>query len=148
MRCQVLLINRGRVKLFKKANYGTSTIEAKVGLRTYKKYRIPQNSKFLELEKRIGTIPLFIVDELTHNALSWSYVEETNNKSGILISQKDDPTTEFKLNVLAKTSFWEMLSKKLKMGLTLTLIYLSAGAGIGLMLLYVIKIIFLKESSI
>lgn len=69
---------------------------------------------------------------------------------GGLISfvEKSDPATKLKLNVLTKQAFWEMLAKQLRMGVLKTIIYLCAGGGIFLIALYVIKVIFLKESSI
>jgi hypothetical protein len=155
MKCEVLLINRGRAKLYKKAKFETSTITVKtafLGLISTgdKTFYIPDGSKFLDNEKLIGTKALWVVDEVTSKALSWVFEEDKKDilKSVLRISDKSDPTTKFKLNVLSKTSFWEMLAKKLKMGLMLTFIYLAAGAGIGLFLLYLIKVIFLKESSI
>lgn len=175
MKCEIMVVNRGRTRHFKNCEMSDATIEIKKAL--FKKaevYHIPDKSKYLELEKRMGTKPLWIVDELTHTALSWNYAEfeqvteevlagnekvktkrlnpkqikfdkEGKIKPSIFISQNSDPLTGFKLTTLTKVSFWEALAKRLKMGLLLTLIYLSAGGGITLVLLELISVIFLKK---
>jgi len=163
MKCQVLLINRGRSKYYKRASYNETRV--KVGKR---EFYIPDQTKSLELEKMLGTTPLWVVDELTSCVLGWDYgdfnfkeIEQNNKKTyvlthdkdknkiikpSIIISQKSDPLTRFKLNTLAKTSFWEMLSKKLKLSMISMLVYMGAGYGLFRFAEYVVRIIFLKQA--
>lgn len=151
MKCEAILINRGIAKYFKKAKFDESKVTIKK-FRQTDEYYIPAGTQFLQLEKRIRTRPLWILDEMTHKALGWSFdykiTEEKGKKfvtGAIIISEKSDPTTKFKLNVLSKTSFWEMLAKKLKLNFMSMIIYMGAGYGLFRFAEYAFRIIFLKE---
>lgn len=148
MKCEAIVINRGRAKYYKRASFNETQVTIRKGLKK-DNYFIPDGSKFIELEKFIGSKPLWVVDEMTHKALTWTFDKKTGkNKSCLVISSKSDPQSKFKLNVLTKASFWESLAKRLKVGFIATIIYLCAGGGIFLIGLYALKLIFLKESSI
>lgn len=154
MKCEVLLLNRGRAKGYKKGHYEALTGECKQGfLKPSYKFYIPDNARPIELEysKRgiSGTIPLWLVNEKTGVALSYIQreiikTEDTSDdklakEQGLTVKHKltdiieikevSDADIHTKLNLLTKKEFWEMVAERLKLGLIMTLIYMGAGYG-------------------
>lgn len=119
-KCVVLLINRNHAKMYKGGRYGTLT--GNVGFWRFVKFRfaIGENIKPLDLNKssffkKNRSLPLFVVNDLTKQALNVDLIE------------KVDPDLSTKLNLLCKQSFWAAFGEKLKLSLGTTVIYLLAG---------------------
>lgn len=165
LKCQILLLNRKRGKFYKGSYNSQAGLIYRGFLKPSDSFYIPDRAVPIELEKGRGSRPLWVVNSLTGCALTIEQIREQlpeahllglkelkiepkDNASCILISEKSDPETKLMLNVLCKGAFWEMLAKKLHIGLLATIIYLCAGGGIFLLGLYAIKIIFLQDSSI
>jgi len=168
----VLFIERHRAKLYKRAEYSGNAGLIKAGIGKKIGFTIPDKAVPLEIELRRKTVPLWHVDGRSSMALTieeaeverteplevkrpYSQKTETvdvpiyKKKVGsIAIYPVSDPTTYIKQNVLMKGSFYDAIMKRLKIGIIATIIYLCAGGGLFLLALYLIKIIFLKESTI
>jgi hypothetical protein len=154
MKCEVLLLNRGRAKGYKKGHYEALTGECKLGfLRPSYKFYIPDNARPIELEyskRRVSaTIPLWLVNEKTGVALSYTQRIVTKTEDTpedklakeqgltvkhelidiIEIEEVSDADIHTKLNLLTKKEFWEMVAERLKLGLIMTLIYMGSGYG-------------------
>jgi hypothetical protein len=162
-RCFVLRMNRGRGRLIKKAKYTADIISVSTGFFQHEDYVLPDEVKPIELDlssatNKLKTVPLFIVSDLTHHAVS-TEVKEANIKGeainlymGIKMATKMKdgveislPDTDTKLNLLMKGSFWRNFGKTLKLTPFQMLIYLAAGAGFALFVERVITIIFLRQ---
>jgi hypothetical protein len=173
MKCWVLWVERNRGKLYKKGNYSGNSGEVRTGFFSKQGFSIPDKAHPIELElKRGKTVAFWIVDGRTSIALTSEEAEVDHEetleikrpdnpvpvKLGVPIYKKkvgslaiypvSDPTTFIKQNILMKGSFYDAIMKKLKVGIIATIIYMCAGGGLFLLGLYLIKIIFLKESTI
>ena len=151
MKCWVLWLNRNRAKFHKKASY-----EASIG-KVHKKFRenvgffIPEESIPIEVEKRMGTIPLWIVNAKTGMALGMEFKTEgnptslkleDNSKDVISMKEKTDVDAHTKLNLLSKKEFWKQVAEKIKLSKMETVIYLCAGYGLIRMIEYFLMLVF------
>jgi hypothetical protein len=172
MKCWVLWLERNFGNLYKKGRYEGSSGLVKMGLfKGQTGFTIPDKAVPIMVQQRRKTIPLWIVDGRTCIALGVDEAEVDHEeahtvktakgenktvqipvyqkkKGSIAIYPVSDPTTFVKMRILTKTSFYEALMKRLKIGLIATIIYLCAGGGLFLLGLYLIKVIFLKESTV
>jgi len=157
MKCWVLLVNRNRGKLYKKASYEASVGKIKRGWRDNLGFFIPDESIPVEVEKMLGTIPLWVVNEKTSMALGIEASKEVLEvasglklkdndpkppKETITLKEKTDVDAHTKLNLLCKKEFWKQVAEKIKLSKMDTFIYLCAGFGIGRMIEYIITLIF------
>jgi len=154
MKCWVLLVNRNRGKLFKKAEYEASVGKIKKHFRENLGFFIPDDSIPIEVEKSRGsTIPLWIVNEKTLQALS--ITTKTGNPTGlklkegevremIELTEKTDVDAHTKLNLLTKRAFWKQVAEKIKLSKMETFVYLCAGYGLIRMIEYFLMLVFQK----
>lgn len=119
-KCQVLLVNRGRARLYKNARYGTVT--GSVGFWKFTKFKFTIGDKIKPFEldkstffKKNRSLPLLIVNDLTKTAIGVSLIEVS------------DMDKDIKLNLLAKKGFWESFAEKLKLSLGQTFLIMMAG---------------------
>lgn len=144
MKCQTLLIDKGRAKLYGKAEYDANVGKIKRGFRKDDlTFYIPDKCLPIPLQKKRGQTPLFVVNRATLNALTLTYIprkklklKTQNNPSSLSIEndalfliEETDTDQEIKLNLLTKKPFWEQVAEKLSLGKIQTLIYLFAGYG-------------------
>ena len=154
MKCWVLLVNRNRGKLYKKASYEACSGKIRKRFRQNLGFFIPDESIPVECEQRRGTIPLWVVNEKTLTALS---VEATlfENPSGLKLKNNNDPPKETirlnektdvdahtKLNLLSKKEFWKQVAEKIKLSKMETFVYLCAGYGLIRMIEYFLMLVF------
>lgn len=153
MRCWVLLVNRNRAKLYKKASYEASVGKIRKHFRENQGFFIPDDSIPIEVENRRSTIPLWVVNEKTLMALGvQTHIEENpdvktlQNGNGVkeLISfrEKTDIDAHTKLNLLVKREFWKQVAEKIKLSKMETFIYLCAGYGVIRVIEYVFTAMF------
>lgn len=168
MKCQVLWLDRARAKLFKKASYDACAGKIKRGFRESVNFYIPDKAIPLELEGRITTKVLWIVNAKTGTALSLTFTlpqeEESEEKhrqprlvkegeikeekkalETLSIVEKTDVDAHIKLNLLSKKEFWKQVAEKIKLSLVETLIYLGAGYGFLRLAEYIVTAIFFKK---
>lgn len=135
MKCWVIVVNRGRGRLSKRATFEASAGKIKKGFRNSYGFFIPDSAVPIEMEKGRGTMPLWIVNEKTSQALTLLTVtkgailktgEETD---AITVKEETDNQAHTKMNLLIKREFWKQVAQKLKLGTFETLIYLGAGYG-------------------
>lgn len=157
MKCWVLLVNRNRGKLYKKASYEASVGKMHRGFRNDLGFFIPDESIPVEVEKMLGTIPLWVVNEKTLMALGVETSKEMTEitsglklkdndpkppKETITLKEKTDVDAHTKLNLLCKKEFWKQVAEKIKLSKMETFIYLCAGYGLIRMIEYVLLLIF------
>ena len=139
MKCWVLLLNRNRGKLFKKAKYEASVGKIKKHFRENLGFFIPDGSIPIEVEKSRSSIPLWIVNEKTLQALTITTrlgnsiglkLKEGEIKDVIELNEKTDVDAHTKLNLLTKREFWKQVAEKIKLSKVETLVYLCAGYGL------------------
>lgn len=138
MKCWVLVVNRNRAKLIKRASYEANLGNFRAGIREKKNFRIPDDSIPFEVEKGMGSIPLWIVNEKTLCALTVRpketkegyKLQESEVQEVIEVIEKTDTDAHTKLNLLIKREFWKQVALKIKLSLLETIIYLCAGYGI------------------
>lgn len=159
MKCRGLYVDRGQGILFK-GNYDVTIGTFRTGFLGTKEetFYIPEDFRNIVIKK--GAFPFFVVDAKSRMVLNYvqnpedlegmpiKYKDKDGNEQviGINLTAKTDLTTALKLKVLIKTSFWEMLAKKLKIGLLTTLIYLGAGYGLFRFLEVLMSILFLHHT--
>jgi hypothetical protein len=156
MKCWVLLVNRGRGRLFKKGgSYSASDGVVKDFLRRERfRFYISDTVSPIELDlssatAKNRTIPLFVVNELTSVA---SGVRNEKTKTpdkketiSVHLIEKSDPDIHTKLNLLIKRSFFEALARKLKLRAVDMIIYMGAGYGLLRFIEYVVRIVVLHQ---
>jgi hypothetical protein len=152
MKCWVIWLNRNRAKLFKKAEYEALVGKVHKGFRENVGFFIPEESIPLEVEKTLGTIPLWIVNAKTGMALGMEFktegnpttltLKESTAKDVIAIKEKTDVDAHTKLNLLSKREFWKQVAEKIKLSKMETVIYLCAGYGLIRMIEYTLLLIF------
>lgn len=161
MRCICLYVDRGKA-ILKKGKYEVTVGEFKKGLFSKPTpFYIPEKFKNVILETHgiinSNVLPFFVIDAKSSMVLNYvqnpddAYYPNKDGKMikmsfGINLTAEHDPTIAVKLKVLIKTSFWEMLAKRLKMGLLVTLIYLGAGYGLLRFIEYLVTIMFLHHT--
>ena len=119
MKCWVLLLNRNRGKLFKKASYEACSGKIRKRFRENLGFFIPDDSIPIEVEKSRGsTIPMWVVNE------------------------KTDVDAHTKLNLLSKKEFWKQVAEKIKLSKMETFVYLCAGYGLIRMIEYFLMLVF------
>lgn len=173
MKCNVLLIENKHSTLYKNAQHKITCGVFKKGLMKNEGFYIPENCRPLLFHSFLKTVPLYVVDAKTSTALMFSESTEiekyVNNiiigedETGAIIRQKiktpqykingntiqlfpfSDALVGFKLNLLAKKEFYEMIGKQLQLGLMKTLIYMGAGYGLFRFAEYVVRLVILKQ---
>lgn len=139
MKCWVLLINRERGRLIRRAEYSAeSGIMRDIFRREKLKFLIADNVHpiTLDISKSTAkgrTVPLFVVNEMTKQALGVDMVEKANSKTDIV------------LEVLTRRAFWDSLIKKLKIHVLDMFIFMGAGYGLLRFIEYVVRIIVLHQ---
>jgi hypothetical protein len=139
MKCWILLINRERGRLHKRGEYGAEHgIIRDVFHREKMKFLIADKVHPVTLDiststAKNRTVPLFVVNEMTKEAIGVSMIEETNSKVDIAIE------------VLTRRAFWDSLIKKLKLHWKDLLVYMCAGYGLLRFLEYIVRIIVLHQ---
>lgn len=146
-KCQCLVLDRNHGELFKKASWESSVITIKRGFRKEQlKGFIPDSARPIELHKRRGSIPLFILNRKTLKALTMKEAKTEiktlklkGNPSSdpklsalvqLILTDKTDVDADTKLNLLTKKVFWKQVAEKLKLTKLDLLIYLCAGYGV------------------
>jgi hypothetical protein len=139
MKCWILLVNRERGRLHKHGEYSAEHGTIKdIFHREKLKFLIADDVHPLTLDISTGTaknrtIPLFVVNEMTKQALGVSMIEESNSKTDIV------------LEILTRRSFWDSLIKKLKVHLLDMVVYMCAGFGLLRFIEYIVRIIVLHQ---
>ena len=153
MKCWVILVNRNRAKLYKKAEYQACSGTIHKRLRDNMGFFIPDESIPIEVEVRRGSKPLWIVNEKTLTALSIEVQNEqlqikgeNDPKEVISLKEKTDVNAHIKLNLLTKREFWKQVAEKIKLSKIETVIYLCAGYGLIRMIEYFLMLVFTKHA--
>lgn len=148
MKCECLIINRGRAERAK-GKYESLTGSYKTGIfgKTIN-YYIPDNAKPIEIVKGKRTIPLWIVNAKTGVALTLTsgIIKDKliDTIDTICLNEITDADVHTKLNLLTKRSFWEMVAEKLQIGIFTTILYLGAGYGLFRFAEYFLVLVFKK----
>jgi len=142
-KCYCLVLDRNHAELHKKASWESTIIKVNRGFRKEPLSGfIPDTAKPLELHKRHGSIPLWVVNRKSLKALTLKEASKavlklkgnpTSKVSsivGLTLTDKTDIDADTKLNLLTKKAFWDRVAEKLKMTKMDMLIWLCAGYGI------------------
>jgi len=172
-KCHVLWITNKYATLYTRAQYNVSCGKVSYGIGKTLGFFIPEGCQPINVRLKFGgTRPLFVVDGKQSTALMFTnstqikkyitktiYVERDGKRieqivkipeyeiqgNTIQLFPFSDETVAFKLNLLAKREFYEMLAKQMKLSLTTMLIYFGAGYGLFRFAEYAVRIIFLQE---
>jgi hypothetical protein len=108
------------------------------------KFLIADNIHPITLDISTGTaknrtIPLFIVNEMSKNALGEVVAE------GLSMIEKTNSKVDIAIETLTRRAFWDSLIKKLKVHLLDMLVYMGAGYGLLRFIEYIVRIIILHQ---